>query len=215
MKDEILQTSLRQFLKYGIQKMSIQKLVAPLSISTKTVYKYFKNKEELLEEAVKLFFSQQYELLEDNAVNQGAVTLLVDIWSKGIEMESKVNKTFFHELYYYYPELGDRMDAVNGKRFWKQFLYIIQRGIDEGVFRNDINSEVVLEGISILYVSIVRTDQFKKFRISSYDIMLNTIIPCVRGICTAKGTRELDQYIATYDLSEKTRSTKQKAVING
>ena len=210
MKDEILQTSLRQFLKYGIRKISIQKLVAPLGISTKTVYKYFKNKEELLEEALKLFFSEQYELLEDSAANQGAVSLLFDIWYKGIEMESKVNKTFFHELYHYYPELGDRIDAVNGKRFWKQFLHIIQTGIDEGVFRNEINPEVALEGISILYLSIVRKGQFKKFRISSYDIMLNTIVPCVRGICTAKGIRELDQYIATYDIPEKIKTTKQK-----
>jgi len=50
MKKEILQTSLKQFLKHGIRQMSIQKLVEPLGISTKTVYKYFKNKEELLEE---------------------------------------------------------------------------------------------------------------------------------------------------------------------
>lgn len=213
MKDEILQTSLRQFFKYGIRKISIQKLVAPLGISTKTVYKYFKNKEELLEESLKFFFAQQYELLEGIAANQGAVTLLFDIWYKGIEMESKVNKTFFHELHHYYPELADRIDALNGKRFWKQFLYIIRRGIDEGVFRNDINPEVVLEGISVLYLSIVRKGQFKKFRISSYDIMLNTIVPCVRGICTSKGIKELDQYISTYDMPGKVKTTKQKIVV--
>jgi len=50
MKDEILQTALEQFLKYGIREMSIRKLIASLGISTKTVYKYYKNKEELLED---------------------------------------------------------------------------------------------------------------------------------------------------------------------
>lgn len=60
MKEEILQTSIGQFLKDGIGKMSIQKLVEPLRISSKTVYKYFKYKEEFLEEALNLFHAQQF-----------------------------------------------------------------------------------------------------------------------------------------------------------
>ena len=210
MKDEILQTSLRQFLKYGIREMSMQKLVAPLGISTKTVYKYFENKEELLAEALKLFFSQQYKLLEGIAVDQSAVTLLFDIWYKGIEMEYKVNKTFFHDLHYYYPELERKIDKINGKKFWKQFTRIINRGIGEGVFRNDINPEVVLEGISVLYLSIVRKGDFKKFSVSPYEILSNTITVCVRGICTERGVRELDKYISTYHVSGKIKEYKEK-----
>ena len=44
--------------------MSVQKLVSPMGISTKTVYKYFKNKEELLEEVLRYYFAQQFQLFE-------------------------------------------------------------------------------------------------------------------------------------------------------
>ena len=54
MKRKILQTSLEQFLKYGIRKMSVQKLVEPLPISTKTVYKHSKNKEDLGKEPFRI-----------------------------------------------------------------------------------------------------------------------------------------------------------------
>ena len=80
MKDEILQTALNQFLKYGIREMSIQNLIVPLGISTKTVYKYFKNKEELMEEVLKLNDANQYELLENLAADQTTATLIFDIW---------------------------------------------------------------------------------------------------------------------------------------
>ena len=73
MKEEILQTSLKQFLKHGIREMSIQKLVEPMGISTKTVYKYFKNKEELLEEALHLHYAQQFQILEERIADQKVV----------------------------------------------------------------------------------------------------------------------------------------------
>src|SRR6478609_8545498 len=119
MKEEILQTSLKQFLKYGIREMSIQKLIEPLGISTKTMYKYFDNKEKLLEEAVVLYYVQQYNIMEDALKNQNAVTLLFDIWYTGIETECKVNKIFFHDLNYYYPELERKVEATISKKVWK------------------------------------------------------------------------------------------------
>src|SRR4029078_10891791 len=115
MKDEILQTALRQFLKYGIREMSIQKLVAPLGISTKTVYKYFENKEQLLEEALSLYYLQQYGLLQTFGNDKNVVCLLFDIWYIGIETECKVNKVFFQDLNYYYPELEKKVEATISK----------------------------------------------------------------------------------------------------
>ena len=105
MKEKILQTSLEQFLKFGIRKMSIQKLVSPLGISTKTVYKYFKNKEELLKEVLNLHYNQQYQLLEKLSENQNAVTLFYDIWHQAVLREFGINNIFFRDLHYYYPEL--------------------------------------------------------------------------------------------------------------
>ena len=63
MKFEILQTSLEQFLKQGICKMSVQTLVQPLNISIKTVYKYFDNKEELQKEALLFYSSEQIPVI--------------------------------------------------------------------------------------------------------------------------------------------------------
>ena len=85
MKNEILQTALEQFLKFGIREMSIKKLIEPLGISTKTVYKYYKNKEELLEEVLQLLYNQQYQQVENLSAGQNVVTLLFDIWYLAIE----------------------------------------------------------------------------------------------------------------------------------
>ncbi|MEO6731986.1 MAG: TetR/AcrR family transcriptional regulator, partial [Ferruginibacter sp.] len=86
MKEEIIQTSLKQFLKHGIREMSIQKLIEPLGISTKTVYKYFKNKEELLEEALNLYHAQRYRNLDHLSAEGDVIPLFFDIWYTSVEV---------------------------------------------------------------------------------------------------------------------------------
>jgi AcrR family transcriptional regulator len=197
MKDEILQTALKQFLKYGIREMSIQKLIAPLGISTKTIYKYFKNKEELLEAVLHLHYTQQYQLLENHSPDQNVVPLIIDIWYIAIEREYSVNNAFFHDLHYYYPELERKTEATTGQKIWKQIQQIVQKGIKEGVFKEDIYPGAAMEGIAVLYNAVARTGQFKRFRVSPYEIFLNTIALYIRGFCTQKGIEELDKHITT------------------
>ena len=89
-----------QFVKYGIREISIQKLIEPMGISTKTVYKYYKNKEELLEAAMLLFHAQQYGKLEKLLVGKNAAAQFYDIWYMAVEAENKVNKLLFQDLHY-------------------------------------------------------------------------------------------------------------------
>ncbi|HBC78093.1 MAG TPA: hypothetical protein DCZ51_05660 [Bacteroidales bacterium] len=201
MKEEILQKALKQFLKYGIRKMSIRRLVDPLGISTKTFYKYFRDKEELLEAVLSLHYTQQYQLLETYSADQNVVTLVFDIWHAAIEGEYSVNNKFFHDLHYYYPELEKKTEAAVGHRFWKKIEQIVLEGIKGGLFREDIHPEIAMEGIAVLYGSVTREREFKKFRVSTHEIFLNTIVLCIRGLCTRKGIRCLDKHISTLESS--------------
>jgi hypothetical protein len=140
-------------------------------------------------------------MFETLPVEQNAACLFFYLWHRGVEMEYKVNKVFFQDLYYYYPELGSKVEAAISKKFKQQFFLIIQRGIDQGAFREDIIPQVVLEGIFILYTAIVRTEHFIGFRLSPYDILLNTIANYIRGFCTEKGVQELDEHIQTFQSS--------------
>lgn len=203
MKEEILETSLKQFLKYGIREMSIQKLVAPLGISTKTVYKYFENKEKLLEAALRLYYKQQSGILETFNTSKSAVCVLFDIWYMGIEGECRVNKVFFKDLHYYYPELEKKVESTISKKLWKRFNEIIEDGIREGFFREGIHPDIALEAISAVYVSIARTTKFKRFRRTQLDIYLNTITVFIRGCCTPKGVEELGRHIEAITTSGK------------
>ena len=208
MKEEILQTSLDQFMKYGIREMSIQKLIEPLGISTKTVYKYFKNKEELLEEALGLMYQQSSKEWEHLSASANTIALFTGIWYAAVEAEYNVNKLFYHDLHYYYPELHQKNEARLTKKYKKQFIQIIEKGIAEGVFEKNIIAEVVFEGISILFRAVAREGRFQAVRAPSFEIMYNTIIVYIRGCCTGKGIRDLEEYLNNPSYFKRAVTTK-------
>ncbi len=198
MKEEILQKSLKYFLKHGIRGMSNNKLVELLGISTKTVYKHFTNKEELLEEVLYLYHNMQYKKLQNLTTDQNAACLFFDVWQLAIETEYKVNKVFYDDLSYYYPELEKKVEKAIGKKFEHFFLSIIQKGIEEGSFRKELPPEVVLQSVLVLHRAAVRNEKFKKFRLSTNDLLLDTTAVYIRGLCTDEGIRALDRHIEKY-----------------
>lgn len=195
MKDEILQTALDQFLKYGIREISIKRLIEPLGISTKTVYKYFKNKEDVLEQALKLHYEQQYQLLQNLTSNSRSIYLLVDTWSYAVERVYDVSTVFYHDLHYYYPALEQKIEVGVGRKFGAQFIALLDRGKAEGDFHSSLNSEVAMEGIYILYNAITRTDLFERYGVSPHEIIRNTIFNYIRGMCTTKGLMDLEKHL--------------------
>jgi AcrR family transcriptional regulator len=209
MKEQILHTALKQFLQFGIREMSIQRLVEPIGISTKTFYKFFKNKEQLLEEALHLFYQQQQEMWRQRSVGQNTITLFFDIWRWAADNEFRVNKALYQDLNHYYPELKEKIELSEGEIFFRQFTQIIQKGIEEGVFEASITPEVILSSIVVLYVAAVREEQFKRFHLSQFDLLLNTVAVYIRGFSTQKGIEELEQHLQAIQPSNREKLAKR------
>jgi hypothetical protein len=108
-----------------------------------------------------------------------------------METETKINQIFFHDLLYYYPELSEKFTALSTEKFLTVFIRIIQRGIQEGYFIKGINPPVILNGMFILYSTVVRKAGLKKLRLSNIDLLRNTLFIYIGGICTLKGIQEL------------------------
>jgi AcrR family transcriptional regulator len=193
MKDQIIQTSLARFLKYGVRKMTLQKLVSPLGISTKTVYKYFRDKENLLKEC--LIF--HYDALVKTAISRdqqfpNPVIALERSWSLAIQADFGVNSVFYHDINYYYPALQDEILKSHEKKISTVFTKIIKEGIKKNYFRSDVLPAVIYEGFMVIYRSLTRSNHFKQFHLPPDVLASQTILIYLRGICTEKGLRELE-----------------------
>jgi len=192
MKPEIIRVSLEGFLQKGIRKMTIQKLVEPLGISTKTVYKYFANKEDLLRDCLVLHYTGLMDQVAARTTqNANAVVTLENIWEQAIRADFGVNRIFYHDLNYYYPALQDEILKTQGGQLEKFILQLIKKGILEGHFRKELDPQVIFLAITVLYRSLTRTKDFLKFNHSPEELVRQTVQVYLRGICTEKGLKYL------------------------
>ena len=192
MKQEIISTSLEEFLKKGIRKMTVQNLVGPLGISTKTFYKYFTDKEDLLRACL----ADHYTYLFNQATAttekySNAATTLENMWKQAIDADFGVNRVFYYDLNYYYPALQDEILRTHGGKLEKVIFKLIRKGISEGLFRKELNPQVVFQALMVLYRSLTRTGDFMNFRMSPQELARQTVQVYMRGICTAKGLKHL------------------------
>jgi AcrR family transcriptional regulator len=193
MKEDIVKASLQHFLIYGIRKMTLKEIIAPLGISTKTVYKYFENKEALLEECLELHYGTVHnDMIALMSTLSNPVWLISQFYIKAVELDFKINNLFYHDLNYYYPELQDKIINKEFKAAGGELLNAFKSGVEQGYFRNDISLEVIQEGLSVLYRALTRTNQFEKFNVSPFELAHNTIAIFLRGICTERGLHAID-----------------------
>jgi len=191
-RQEIIESVLQQFLKHGIKKMTVQKLVEPIGVSTKTVYKYFKDKEDLLKHCLLKHYSDLAKGSGREDLLSHPVIGLYNIWNEAIKQDFGVNHLFYHDLNYYYPELQDGILKKVFRSMLSDLENAIQNGIKDGYFRKEIDPVVCMSAMELLYTSITRTERFKAFQLPTRVIMQNTIHVYLRGLCTDKGIKELN-----------------------
>jgi hypothetical protein len=70
-------------------------------------------------------------------------------------------------------------------------LSLVQKGVEEAYFHPFIIPEFALKGISTLYTSITRPED-KKRRDNPYELFKNLVEVYIRGMCTEKGLKEIE-----------------------
>jgi AcrR family transcriptional regulator len=194
MKQQIVETSLKQFLQHGIRSMTMQKLASAMGVSTKTMYKFFADKEELLEECLKVHYSGMDKEIQDIVNSEtNPVTFICGIYAKSISLDFGANHLFYHDLNYYYPDLQDKVIRQLTSQMGDILSYTINAGIAEGYFLPYLRPAVVLEVLTVLYTSVTRHNTYKKHNLSPFEIARHTIDIYLRGICTEKGLKIINE----------------------
>lgn len=191
-KKEIVKIALQEFLQQGIQSFTIKHLTELTGISTKTVYKLFGDKTALLKTCLDTHYSRlTNELLALNTDNE--IETILNMTYHIVALEFEVNPQFYAELNTYYPNLQSEVIATQSEVLEK-FAENIQRGIRNGSFLPEINPDVCIIACQQLYSGITREKIYGSLRLSGPELIKNTIMIYLKGMCTPSGLQKLKQY---------------------
>lgn len=195
-KDQIIDAALRVFAKKGFGKTTINDIAAAAGIGKGTVYEYFSNKDEIINQSFSFFVRHlemdfQEVLIQEIPAREKLITILegfahamdsdslelmelmFDYWSEGIKNRDSKGLLFeeMNKFYHSYREI---------------FADIVIEGMTEGSFRKDINprsaaSMIVgtLDGILVQWI-------LDKNKIDLQDIVKTITSTVLNGIAVDK-----------------------------
>jgi AcrR family transcriptional regulator len=182
MKDKIIKKATDMFLKLGFKSVTMDDIACEMCISKKTIYKYFSNKETLIEEGTEV-------------IHQKIHTLMDDVIAKN---HKEMFQSFYHSPAYqlkkHYPEIYQKMMANEIEDCSYVFRQNIEKGIAEGLYRPETDIEIAVKFYYTLIFSINENTLLEK---EAYELEAKALEYHTRAIGTPKGIIELEKQLLT------------------
>jgi AcrR family transcriptional regulator len=200
-KEQIAQAAEDLFMAYGVRSVTMDDISKKLAISKKTIYQYYRDKDEIVCLVTERVMEREQEHISMIQAEAKDAIHELNLISQYIRQHGQnVNPSVLFDLQKYHRSAWDIYLKFKESVFINSLMSTLQRGVNEGFFRKEINVEVLailrLEQIQLAYDADVYPREKFDFR----EIQLQLFEHFVYGILTPKGIETLRTY------QEKTNS---------
>lgn len=190
-KELIMMTALDLFSQHGIKSVSMDDIARNMSISKRTIYEFFEDKETLLIKGIE--YNHKKMKLVLNELEEGPYSVVEEIilfYEECMKHPRWYNRKFYDDLKRYPKAL--ELNEKNKAEFSKKCMKLFTRGVKEGIFQEGVNFEIVTLLVKEQIKMIRPSGAFLNHSVS--EIFKTVLFTFLRGICTEKGLAILDRY---------------------
>ena len=193
--ERVILKSIELFTRSGIRLVTMDQIAEEAGMSKRTIYELFKDKDTLVMECLEALHRQQ--MIEIQEIFEGTSNIIEALYRMGQHGERKkaaISHLFFEDIRKLYPQLWDAMKkrARTGAGSFSKKIFT--RGIEEGIFKKDINVEIVDIFFNSMMETFHKKDVFPE-NTNDKDLIKNIILPYFLGISTEKGQKLIEQYL--------------------
>lgn len=196
MENKIIEKATEMYLTLGFKSVTMDDIASEMGISKKTIYHHFENKNDLVE-AVTLYLFEtiscgidEIMTLNKNPIEE--LFVIKDFVMKNLKNEST---SPIYQLQKYYPQIHKTLMSRQFEKMGDCVIENLKKGIEQGLFRNEINLELIGRFYFAGMTSIKDAELFNPIQFSIKDVQETYLEYHLRGICTSKGVEILEQLI--------------------
>jgi TetR/AcrR family transcriptional regulator, biofilm operon repressor len=194
MKDKIIKKATDMFLKLGFKSVTMDDIACEMCISKKTIYKYFSNKEKLVEEGTEVIHQKIHNLMDEViAKNYNAIEENFEMRKMFKEMFQSFDHSPAYQLKKHYPEIYEKMMANEIEDCNHIFTQNVIKGIEQGLYRPETDSEIAAKFYYTLIFSINENTLLER---EAYQLEGKALEYHTRAIATPKGIIELEKQLS-------------------
>lgn len=196
MKEEIVKRALNDFMQYGFKTFTMDDLASKMGISKKTLYEHFPSKNDLVEAV--LDYALDISCKNVDAFVQGEGSVIENVYRNQKKVKDIININSDHpiwELQKYYSKTYERMEIELAKSDARFIDKLLEKGWEEGLFREDIN----VNFYKTFYSSVQRlrsvANTFPEREFPFWDTIYTLMEYFFRILVNEKGMKELERVL--------------------
>lgn len=194
-KENILEASYVLFHRYGIRSVSMDDIARELTISKKTIYQYFKDKDDLVSTVTTKHMDmerQEMEEIEKSSVD--AIDELAKISLCFRKNLKDINPSLLFDLKKYHKKAWDIWMGFKNEFIKNNIVGNLNKGIRDGFFRKGID----VEALAIFRVEQIQMtfddNIYPKDKFELTGLQMQLFEHFVYGILTDKGRNLYKEY---------------------
>jgi len=197
-RQRIIEEASKMFRTYGIRAVTMDMLAGHMNISKRTIYEVFRDKDELLRGVLEWMAVKQKErtaeIMKDSDNVIEAIFRIIDLMMDHFQ---KVSPAFLMDIKRIHLEAIENAEKHNTIPYVDNNFEILKKGVEQGIFRNDINIELTNKCMLEVIKMTVDKDIFPPDHFPGSEVVKNLYISYLRGISTPKGLELIDKYDKT------------------
>src|SRR5688572_21321892 len=194
-KEKIQKGAEELFMRYGVRSISMDDIARHLSVSKKTLYQHFADKEDIVTVTCKGHLdrnAEEFQTIRKNSRN--AIEELVQLSVCLKRNMQDMNPSLLFDLQKYHPKAWSVWLNHKNKFIRESVVRNLKQGIEEGYFRPEIDPEVIgavrLEMVQLAF----NEDIFPRERFRLPDVQMQIFDHFVYGLVTDKGRKLYQKY---------------------
>jgi len=195
MKNKILESVSELYLKYGVRSVSMDDVAHNMAISKKTIYQYFDDKNDLVNQVTSMLLSLRQ--LDYDEISASASNALEELFSMSRCMRthfSELNPSLMYDLQKYHKEAWGLFLKHEEEVVYHSVVDNLQRGIKEGFFRQEIDVNVLARlRVVEIHLSFDET-VFAKDQFDFTEVQMQMYDHFVHGLLTDAGHELYKKY---------------------
>ena len=194
-KQRILNTAESLFFKYGIKSVSMDDVARELGMSKKTLYQYVETKKDLIDQIMLQILEEEKVFAEEAAQGANdAIAEMMQVAKHITKLLRKLHPGTMYDLQKYYRETWKHLEHYHQQFIYGNIRQNIEKGQQQGLFRLDIDPDIVAKlyvGKTMVIVdeSIFPLPQYNREKLFQQHIFYH-----IRGIATPKGLKLLEKH---------------------
>ncbi len=191
----ILTKSYELFKRYGIRSVTMDEIAVQCGVSKKTVYQAFADKDSLVDAIMHehIQFAEtscnRAQAESENAIHE--VFLSMD-WVH--QLFDGVNPSLLFDLRKYHSSIFQKLEQHKKHFLYENFRQNFLRGMEEGLYRPDLNLEILLPLRMHSLTLVFEFDLFPTHKYTLFEIDKEITIHDLYGVATLEGIKKIEYY---------------------